>query len=104
MKLGEYLLESEYQIGRTIIAQIKAQDKWALGAWGAKNILLRDDGVQFDVRGSRHKGKVIVTFDKGADLYNVEIGTIRNLDWKSKETLHGIFAEDLVKTIDGLVG
>jgi hypothetical protein len=104
MKLGEYLVESDYQIGKTIIAQIKALDKWALGAWGAKNIVLRDDGVQFEVRGSRLRGKVLVTFDKGADLYNVETGTIRNMEWKSKEHLHGIFAEDLVKTIDGLVG
>lgn len=104
MKLSDYLTENDSKIGHTILSQIKALDKWALGAWGMKNPTLRSDGIQFDVKGSKFRGRLIVTFDHGADLYNIEIGTIRKLEWISKKTVHGIFAEDLVKTIDGIVG
>ena len=101
-RFREFLTESK--IGKTILTQIKAIDKFALTSWGAKDFVTTEKGVQFDVRGSKHRGKVIIALDKGKDLYNIEIGTIRNAEWNSKKTVKRIQVANLVKTIDNLVG
>jgi hypothetical protein len=105
MGFKNYLLEADSKIGKTIIAQIKALDKWAMMAWGAKNILTTPDGVQFEVRGSKFRGKVIVALDKRRDYYNIEFGVIdNNLNWQSRRKLKMVSAENLVSSIDGFVG
>jgi hypothetical protein len=38
-------------IGKTILSQIKAIDFWALGAWGAKDLVLMRDGLKFKTSG-----------------------------------------------------
>jgi len=102
MKIRDYL--TEQQVAQAILQQIKTLDKWALPAWGAKDYVTSKDSLQFDVRGSKLRGRVIVKYDKGKDLYNIEFGTIKNLEWKPVKTLKGIHAEDLVKIIDSQVG
>ena len=104
MKIVDYLTEDDTRIGKTILSQIKALDKWALDSWGAKNIILRSNGVRFDVRGSKFRGQVLVTLDKGSDLYDIDAGIIRNMEWVSKKNVNGISVENLVKTLDEIIG
>lgn len=105
MKFGNYLLEETNKVANTIVAQINAQDKYALTSWGTKNKLAFKDGIQFDVRGSKHRGRVIIALDKGRDLYNIEIGkVVPGPDWKSIKKVSGIDVGNLVKTLDGLIG
>ena len=104
MKIREFLLESDEKVGKTILKQIKAIDKFALPAWGAKNYVYDKNGIQFDVRGSKFRGRVVIKYDRGKDAYNIEFGQVKNLDWKSKYKAKGIYADNLVQTIDDYVG
>ena len=85
--------------------QIRALDRMALFAWGAKDFLNMGDGLKFKTSGMvRWKGYVYIKYDAGADLYNVDFFKIRNTDIKYTERLEGVYAEDLVRIIDGVVG
>lgn len=104
MGFKNYLLEAEAKVGKTIISQIKALDKWALPAWNAKDFVYHKEGVQFDVRGSKFRGRVIVALSK-RDLYNIEFGNVsKDLKWKSKKKFTRIDAENLVNVLDGFIG
>jgi hypothetical protein len=105
MKFGNYLLEGTQKVANTILAQINAQDKYALTSWGTKNKVSSESGIQFDVKGSKHRGRVVIALDKGRDLYNIEIGkVVPGPKWKSIKKVSGIDVENLVKTLDGLIG
>lgn len=103
-RLDAYLSESNGKIGQTILKQIKSLDKWALGSWGAKNFISFDNGIQFDVRGSKFKGRVVIYLDKASDTYTIQFGKIYKLDWKPQKTIKGIYVENLVDVIDDYVG
>ena len=96
---------NESKIGETILKQIKTLDKWALPSWGAKNFMTFDKGIQFDVRGSKFKGRVLVHYDRGSDTYTIEMGKVtRKLDWKQTYLVKQIFAGDLVNILDQQIG
>ena len=103
MKFGNYLTEANDRVGKTILTQIKALDKWALSSWGAKNFVSSKDGIQFDVRGSKHRGRILVVLNP-KDLYNIEIGKVVKLDWKSIKKVKDVYVDNLVTTLDGLIG
>ena len=84
--------------------QIRALDRLALLAWGAKEFLDMGDGLKFKTSGlTKWKGYVYVKYDVGADLYNVDFFKIRNADIKYTERLVGVFVGDLVRVIDKVV-
>ena len=107
MKLREFLLEADQIVGKTILSQIKSIDKWALQAWGAKDFVTSKDGIQFEVRGSKHRGRVIIALNRN-DLYDIEIGKVvskqGSIDWKSIKKIKNIGVENLVSTLDNLIG
>ena len=92
----------ESKVSDTILKQINAIDRFALASWGAKNYVASNDGIQFDVKGSR--GRVVITYDKGPDTYIIELGNVRKLDWKSKYKIKQVFAQDLVNVLDQQIG
>lgn len=102
MKFREYI--NEARVGQTILKQIKAIDKWALDSWGAKKFVSSKDGIQFDVRGPKFRGRVVITLDKLSDTYAVDFGNVRKLEWVSKKLLQNVFAEDLVNVLDQQIG
>lgn len=102
-RLYEHII-AESKISDTILKQIKALNKWALASWGAKNYVSTDNGIQFDVKGSKFRGRVIIVLDKGSDSYTIELGNIRKLQWKSKRTIKLVFAGDLVNILDQQIG
>ena len=103
MGFKDYIIEADQKVGKIIINQINALDKWALASWGAKNYVSYSDGIQFDVRGSKFRGRVIIKLNK-RDLYDIEFGTIRKLEYIIKNTAKNVHVEQLVNTIDNVVG
>jgi hypothetical protein len=92
-------------IAKTILAQIKALDFWALGAWGAKELVAMNDGLKFKTSGMvKWKGYVYVKYNYGTDLYDIEFFRVRSAQIKMDKSVQGVFVEDLVETINAQVG
>ena len=92
-------------IAKNILEQIKAIDVWALGAWGAKELVAMNDGLKFKTSGMvRWKGYVHVKYNRGTDLYDIDFFRIRSSQIKIDKAVQGVFVEDLVETINSQVG
>lgn len=92
-------------VAQTILTQIKAIDFWAMGAWGAKELVAMNDGLKFKTSGTvKWKGYVYVKYDYGRDLYDVIFARLRKMAWVEDEKVEGVYAEDLVRIIDSRVG
>ena len=92
-------------IAKTILDQIKGMDFWALGAWGAKDLVAMKDGLKFKTSGMvKWKGYVYIQYDEGMDLYNVIFAKIRKLEWKVEKQVDGVYFDQLVEIIDRKVG
>ncbi len=95
-------------IGQTIIAQIKAQDFWALGAWGCTftrdhRPMLTETGVHIP---AGRAGKIVIDLDMATDTYKVRIGKLnkRTCEWKCSFEAEGVQVEELVRVIDSGLG
>lgn len=92
-------------IATIIRDQIRAIDRFALGAWGAKDLVAMKDGLKFKTSGMvKWKGYVYVKYNEGMDLYDVIFARIRKMEWIEDEKVEGVYAEDLVRIIDARVG
>jgi hypothetical protein len=92
-------------IATTIVEQIRCIDRWALGAWGAKNMMSLPKGLSFKTSGAvKWKGTVTVALDEGKDLYVVKFTRLRKLNIIVDEIIEDVFVEDLVGVIDARVG
>lgn len=92
-------------IAKIILDQIKTIDFWALGAWGAKELVNTGTGLRFKTSGSvRWKGYVHVVLDEAKDLYRVEFQRVRKLNVITDKVVEDVFVEDLVNVIDSQVG
>lgn len=94
------------EIAKTIIAQIKYADKWALMAYGSTNYMALPEtkdyqgGLQFKVNGLIHKGIVRIQL-KWIDTY-----TITFLDRKGdvKKEVEDVYCDMLVDVLDYIEG
>jgi hypothetical protein len=92
-------------VAQTILSQIKTLDRTAMIAWGAKDLVNMNDGLKFKTSGmTKWKGYVYVKYNEGSDLYDIDFFRIRGVDVKYDKQAKGIYAEDLVWVIDGVVG
>ena len=92
-------------VAQIIRDQIRAIDRFALGAWGAKDMLNMGNGLKFKTSGMvKWKGYVYVKYDEGNDLYNIDFFRVRGADVKYDRCVEGVFVEDLVRSIDEQVG
>jgi len=92
-------------VAQTILAQIRAIDIWAMGAWGARDLVAMTDGLKFKTTGTvKWKGYVYVKYDYGRDLYDVIFARLRKMAWVEDEKVEGVYVEDLVRIIDSRVG
>lgn len=88
-----------------ILGQIKQLDKMALFAWGAKDLVNMGNGLKFKSSGMvKWKGYVYIKYDEGQDLYNIDFFKIRKVNIVYTKQLEGVFAEDMVRLIDEVVG
>lgn len=96
---------TDMTVAKTILAQIKALDKWAIGAWGVKDLVGGENYLAFKTSGMvKWKGYVKIEYDYGADLYNIEFYRIRKMEVKVDKRVEGVYADMLVEIIDGQVG
>ena len=92
-------------IAQTILSQIKTIDPRATWAWGAKEFVNMGDGLKFKTSGMvKWKGYVYIKYNEGTDLYDIEFFRIRNCEIKCDKGMTDVFAEDLVRVIDEVVG
>jgi hypothetical protein len=88
-----------------ILYVIKTLDPWAMGAWGAKNLVSMEDGLKFQTSGmTPWKGHVYVKYVYGKDLYEIQFYRIRKAEIKMDKVIEDVYAEDLVRLIDDFVG
>lgn len=59
----------------------------------------KDNFVQFKVKGDRDVNKVKVIFDNDADLYNLEFWKIRGLKCDLKDTITGLYNDQVTDAI-----
>ena len=92
-------------IAKTILEQIRALDATATFAWGVRSFIDTGKGLKFKTTGMvRTKCFVEITLDEGQDLYDIEFFKMRTGTKKVIAAHKGIFVEDMVRTIDGVVG
>ena len=92
-------------VAQTILSQIKTLDPMALPAWGAKDLMNMGDGLKFKTSGmTPYKGYVYIKYKPVPDLYEVQFFRFRKMEVKMDKTVEDVYAEDLVRIIDGFVG
>ena len=87
-----------------VYSQIKTMSPWAMAAWGAKELVVLKDGIQFKSSGMvKNKGIIQIKLN-GSDLYNVTFGKVRKFKYKQLKKVTDVFVEDLIGVIDEMVG
>ncbi len=69
-------------------------------SWGFNSPVAVENGLRFRVQGYLHRGVCEVRYDEGTDLFVVRLF---NPDGSIKRTEEGIYLDNLVDVIDGLV-
>lgn len=91
-------------IASTIRQQIMALDFWALGAWGAKDMVNIGNGLRFKVNGTKMKHSFVEITLNASDLYDIRFYKIWGVKITRDEKVTDVFVENLVEVIDGKVG
>ena len=69
-------------------------------SWGFNDLVAVENGLRFNVQGYLHNGKVEVMYDEGSDLFVVRLFSP---DGSVKHVEEGIYLDNLVDVVDGLV-
>lgn len=71
-------------------------------SWGLHNptALPNDEGLAFRVNGYKHRGWVIVRYNEGTDLFDIEL---RTLAMQLADQIEGVYFDQLVEVIDNAV-
>ena len=101
---------NNFGIAGVIYSQIKTMSPLAMVSWGTKELVVLKDGLQFKSSGMvKNKGIIQIKLN-GSDLYDVSFGKVRkykeinNYGYKQIKKVTDVFVEDLVDTIDEMVG
>jgi|TARA_B100000123_G_scaffold261820_1_gene229359 hypothetical protein len=93
-----------FGIAGVVYSQIKTMSPWAMAAWGAKELVVLKDGIQFKSSGMvKNKGIIQIRLN-GSDLYDVTFGKVRKFKYKQLKKVTDVFVEDLIDVIDEMVG
>lgn len=90
------LTQEDLEMGKYIYSILKCR-KIYLMSWGFESPVVITLGLRFKVNGFKHKGYVEVKYNEGADLFDIYLIGNEN---QVKETLEGIYFDELVDTID----
>lgn len=91
-------------VAQTIVDQIKTIDRRAFWAWGSKDFVCTQHGLQFRVGGmTKFKGLVHIKYNAGSDLYDIDFLKIRKGLAEVVKSEEGVYAEDLVGTLDSTI-
>ena len=93
-----------FGIAGVVYSQIKTMSPWAMAAWGAKELVVLKDGIQFKSSGMvKNKGIIQVKLN-GSDLYDITFGKVRKFKYKEIKKVTDVFVEDLIDVNDEMVG
>jgi hypothetical protein len=98
----------ERNIADTIIKQIQTADRFAMGAWGTRELVSLDEtperlgGLMFRVSGSKLRGKVRVELSH-QDTYTVTSYRFRNHSAHLVSEATGVYCDQLMGIVDGMV-
>lgn len=90
------LTQENYEIGKYIYSILLSQPT-ILMSWGFESPVVIRLGLRFKVNGFLHSGFIEIKFNQGADLFDV---SLINEDGTLKETLEGIYFDQLVEVVD----
>lgn len=91
-------------VANTINDQINAMDRMAFAAWGTKEKVALNNGLQFKTSGMvKRKCIVKITYNEALDLYDVTFGRIRKFEWKIDKQVDCVYFDQLVHVIDDYV-
>jgi len=82
------------------IISIFKTDLPVIMSWGFTRPIGIENGLRFSVNGFKHKGNVVVRYNEGMDLFDVEIITSEN---EVIETIDGVYFDQLIEVIDNRV-
>ena len=100
----EMTVANNFGTAGVIYSQIKTMSPWAMAAWGTKELVVLKDGLQFKSSGMvKNKGIIQIKLN-GSDLYDVTFGKVRKFKYKELKKVTDVFVEDLIDTIDEMVG
>ncbi len=98
-------MENTMIVQETILSQIKSLDKWALGAWGAREFKGSNDTLFFRINGTKLKaGWIEVVLNRGTDTYTVRGIYQYDMKIKVRKEFNDVYCENLVQVIDSIVG
>ncbi len=103
--LNEFDSSKSKKIAETILSQLRALDKWALGSWASREFVAIENGLQFRVRGTKIKvgGMVQITLNS-RDLYDIKLLMVRGVTVKTKAEVTDVFVDTLVDALDSIIG
>ena len=72
---------------------------------GAKNFVYTKTGLQFSIgRNSQGINRVIIDYNQGTDLYDIEFGKVRKHEYKKIKKYESVYADQLVKIFEEVTG
>lgn len=106
MRMKNYLNNqlNENKIYKEIMSQINTKDKFAFNSWRAKGFVDMSDGLKFTVFCPKFKGYVYIKYNKSQDLYDIIFGKVMKLQFKVVKELKNISNDNLVMSINSVVG
>ena len=87
------------ELANYILMILKSQ-LMVMFSWGFHNPAVIENGLAFRVQGYLFKGRVEIVLNEGADLFEV---SLINPDKSIRQKETGIYADNLVDAIDGMV-
>lgn len=93
----EQLTEYDYGMADYIRQILKLQQN-KVWSWGTHDCETIKNGLQFKVQGFLLTGIVKIIYDEGHDLFDIEL--LPDADAKPKETIEGIYLDQIVDIID----
>ena len=90
------LTHDDIEMGKYIYTILLSQPT-ILMSWGFESPMVIKLGLQFRVNGFKHKGLIRIVYDEGADLFDISLIGDDNF---VKETIEGIYFDQLVEVID----
>lgn len=90
---------ADMEMAKYIMSILRSQ-LMVVFSWGFNSPIAIEDGLQFNVEGYKHQGRVRVKYIDGLDLFEV---TLLNSDGSVKEQAKEVYFDTLVETIDDMV-
>lgn len=90
------IMMEDYEMSGYILSILKSNTT-VLMSWGFESPVVIKQGLRFKVNGFKHKGYVEVEYNEGLDLFDL---TFYNEDGSVRNTLEGIYFDELVLIID----